>query len=458
MRTPNLARMASQGIKAVMAYSPSAICAPSRAAIFLERHVGVVDCIRGNAVSETNELLPIPGTRPFVSELQRAGYRTGYFGKWGLGVIQGGPWSHGFEAFAGQLYHIEAHTYFPDSYHQFNRGDAPPRVVSDLSQFKVAIPANANSKWNDNNCALVKDSACVHINDVVVASAMKHMASAVGEGKPFLTFIAPTYPHAGKYNSNDKNAIRIAPAKWISPDRVNQKPVVMRGHASQIEQSMDVDVGRVLDYLESNSTLNANTLFIFTSDNGGNMEPPFHKSVFAPTNGLRGAKRNLYEGGIRVPTILRWPGVFPASSVSATPFVLYDLGPTIREIAGLPPAPTTTSTGKPTLSVSMYQVWRTLNDTHLDRPFMQFEMCGAPGQDGQCKMAIVDLRTWQERGRLFKLQQFPGKARKELFDIRKSPRENSQIKNNKQKLSELSKIKDQNRSPFDDVCVLAPQV
>ncbi|KAH9251534.1 hypothetical protein BASA81_010565 [Batrachochytrium salamandrivorans] len=427
MKTPNLARMASQGIRAVMGYSPSAICAPSRASIFLERHVGVVDCIRGNAVSEVNEMLPIPGTLQFVSELQRAGYRTGYFGKWGLGVIQGGPWNHGFDTYAGQLYHIEAHTYFPDSYHQFNLGDVAPRIVSDLDQFKVTIPANVDSNRQS--------------------------------WQAFFTFIAPTYPHAGKYNSNDKNAIRIAPAKWISPDRINQKPLVMRGHASQIEQSMDMHVGQVLDYLESNSTLNTNTLFIFTSDNGANMEPPFHKSIYSPTNGLRGAKRNLYEGGIRIPVILRWPSVFPASTVSATPFVLYDLGPTIREIARLPSAPTNTSTGKPTLSVSMYNVWRTLNDTTLNRPFMQFEMCGLPGKDLQCKMAILDLRTWQAKGKLFKLQQFPGQGkRKELFDLRTNPKESSQIKNNKQVVSELNKIKDQNRSPFNNVCVLAPQV
>jgi arylsulfatase A-like enzyme len=84
--------MASQGIRATMAYSPSALCAPSRASIFQERHLGIVNCIRGNRKSETNELDQQQGVPNFVQELQTAGYDTAYYGKWGLGVVQGGPW------------------------------------------------------------------------------------------------------------------------------------------------------------------------------------------------------------------------------------------------------------------------------------------------------------------------------------------------------------------------------
>lgn len=300
MRTPHLARMASQGIRALMSYAPSAICSPSRAAIFLERHVGVVDCIRGNKVAETQEMLPLGNSLGFVQELKLAGYATGYFGKWGQGAIQGGPWAHGFDTYAGQLFHIEAHTYFPDTYYSFKPGQALPERTRDLEMLKVDIKANQGTVWTDKNCALDPNSACVHINDLVMDHAMDFIAA--NSGKPFFTFISPTYPHAGKYNTGGKE-YREAPSKRISPDRINQTPATMRGHASQLEEHMDKDVGRILDFLEANPEVDKNTLFIFTSDNGANEESPFDKTIYSPTNGLRGAKRDLYDGGLRVPTM-----------------------------------------------------------------------------------------------------------------------------------------------------------
>lgn len=155
---------------------------------------------------------------------------------------------------------------------------------------------------------------------------------------------------------------------------------------------------------------------------------------------------------------MRWPGTFSAGGVSIVPFALYDLGPTFRDIVGLPPAPTHTNDGHPTLSTSMYDVWRTGRfDSVRHREFLQFEMCDEPGNNVRCQNTIIDLRNWEKQGRLFKLIQFPGKTgKKQLFNLRQNPREGFVLRGFNAKKSELNKIKNSHRSAFKDVCVLAP--
>lgn len=139
------------------------------------------------------------------------------------------------------------------------------------------------------------------MNDLAMDKAMRFVDEQQSE-KPFFLVIAPTYPHWGRYNTND-GPTRVAAAKVISPARMKHTPVLLRNYASQVEQHMDRDVGRLLAHLESDSALDANTLFVFTSDNGGDLQPPLSKTIYIPNGGLRGGKRDMYEGGNRVPTM-----------------------------------------------------------------------------------------------------------------------------------------------------------
>lgn len=280
-----------------MSYSASSICAPSRAAIFLERHVGIIDCIRGNAYEATHEL-PNTTAEGFVKTMQRdAGYIAGYFGKWGLGEVRGGPWSVGFDEFAGVLTHREAHVAFPNTVYEFMATrNAIPTSREHVDLLRVTLGVNSLHKWTDSNT-----TNATYFNDYIVDRALQFIQQPREE--PFLVVISPTYPHWAIYNTEDTHTRHFAVTKLITPSRVAQKPVIMRNYASQIEQHLDRDVGRILNLLQRDAKLDANTLFVFTSDNGGDKLSPLDKTIYKPNGGLLGGKFDMYEGGLRVPTM-----------------------------------------------------------------------------------------------------------------------------------------------------------
>lgn len=281
-----------------MSFAASPLCAPSRAAIFLERHVGVIDCIRGNLNSLDHELQPTKHYN-FVQELAAAGYVTALFGKWGVGSKHAAPWKLGFQHFAGHLFQPDAHVYFPNFYYEFT-----PRsnVNEPITRLQVPIPANM---VNPERCKVV-NSTCVHINDLVMDKSLEFLQQREKDKAPFLLVIAPTYPHYGRYTAEDTTFTdkkHGVPTKLVSPNRIQQTPMLLRNYASLLEQHMDRDVGSILDYLQSQPLLDSNTLFVFTSDNGPDNGLQGVKSAFKPAGGLRAGKGSVYEGGLRVPTM-----------------------------------------------------------------------------------------------------------------------------------------------------------
>lgn len=290
IRTPRLDRMAAEGMRFTQAYCGTSVCAPSRCILMTGLHAGHAH-IRANRGIEREGEEPLPaGTFTVARMLQQAGYRTACIGKWGLGgpTSTGAPNRQGFDYFFGYTGHGQAHEYYPD--HLWRNQD---RVPLDGQTYSHDLMVEEALKW-------VRDQ----------------------RERPFFLYLPFTIPHA-RLQVPDLGP--YADDKWTPDTRII---------AAMITR-MDRDVGRLLDLLTELS-LDEKTLVFFASDNGpdrGRTREFFHVS-----GSLRGAKRSMYEGGLRVPMIARWPGHTPAGRVNDEPWAFWDLLVTCAELtgAGLP--------------------------------------------------------------------------------------------------------------------------
>ncbi|SRR6266508_1927296 len=312
-RTPALDRLAKEGVRFTQYYAGSTVCAPSRAALMTGLHTGHTS-IRGNGE------IPLREEDVTVAmALREAGYRTAVIGKWGLG----GPGSSGrtdkkgFDYAFGFLDHRHAHRQFTDHLYRNNE-----RISTDV----------------DHDYA----------NDLFTREATAFISSR--DPRPFFLYLNYTVPHAelrvpddslgpmqGKFPEKPfVNA--AADARPTGPDDISlgyrSQPTPKAAFAAMITR-MDGDIGRLVDRVRA-SGIDARTVVMFISDNGPHQEGGGDPGFFKSSGGLRGIKRDLYEGGIRVPMIARWPGAIPAGSVSAHVWAHWDLFPTLAELAGAP--------------------------------------------------------------------------------------------------------------------------
>ena len=320
IRTPNIDRLAAEGMRFTNAYSGATVCAPSRSTLMSGLHTGHSP-VRANGGGN-----PILAEDVTVAEvLKQAGYRTGCFGKWGLGDIgtSGVPWEQGFDEFFGYLHQLHAHYFYPEY----------------LWKNDEKYPLEGNRR---------DVAAGVYSADVIHEQAMDFLRSHVrqtqalaaqapdGEETPFFLYLAYTPPH-GEYQ---------VPAESAEPYRGKfpEQPIPARGgHAAQPEPyatyagmiaRLDGHVGEVLDALDELG-IAEDTLVIFTSDNGPS--PPNNELELFDSNGpLRGRKGELYEGGIRAPFLARWKGRVPPGSTSDILTSFWDFLPTAAELAEAP--------------------------------------------------------------------------------------------------------------------------
>jgi arylsulfatase A-like enzyme len=300
IQTPNLDKIAAEGIRFTQAYAGSTVCAPSRCALMTGLHTG--HCrVRGNA---RVPLLPEDVT---VAEVLRAaGYRTGIIGKWGLGEPDstGIPNLQGFDYWFGYLNQHLAHNYYPDYLWR--------------NQEKVFFPGNVVEK----NVAVKK---AVYSHDQFTEEALKFIEQ--DRGKPFFLYLAYTIPHAN--NEAGKNGMEV-PSDAPYSDR--PWPRQQKNHAAMITR-MDADIGKLVRRLQE-LKLDDNTIIFFSSDNGPHREGGGDPTFFRSSGPLRGIKRDLYEGGVRVPMIVRWPGRVRPGQVSDQIWAFWDFLPTAAELAG----------------------------------------------------------------------------------------------------------------------------
>ena len=310
--TPNLDRLAGEGMKFTDYYAGCTVCRPSRLALWTGKHMGHTP-IWSNASYQFK-----PEDVTVAELLQGAGYRTGGIGKWAMGGVEtsGFPLENGFDFWMGYLDQGRAHNYYPT--YLWRNGEKYPLEGNVLSKHPQARGRVAEKKvtWSHS---VMTEEAFAFIRE--------------NRDRPFLLHMHWTIPHANNEGGRVSGDGMEVPSYGSYGDR--DWPNTAKGQAAMITW-MDSDVGRLVALLRE-LKIDRNTLVIFTSDNGPHSEGG-HKHEFFDANGpLRGFKRDLYEGGIRVPTIAWWPGVVKPGTTCAEPLANWDFLPTACELAGVDP-------------------------------------------------------------------------------------------------------------------------
>ncbi|MEU5883565.1 sulfatase-like hydrolase/transferase [Spirillospora sp. NPDC047279] len=295
IQTPHLDRLAAEGLRFTDAYSSAAVCAPSRCSLLTGLHSGHAT-VRQNPEGGPQGSLNDKDTT-FAELLRARGYRTALFGKWGFGPERGGQASHpnerGFDEFFGYITHGHAHDYYPA--YLWENGD------------RAEFPENAGDLKGTFAPDLFRDRSVDFIK--------RH------KDEPFLLFFTPNVPHAP---SDAPSTAQYDDRPWPAADK---------GHAAQVTR-LDSYIGTLADTLRK-AGVARDTVLIVTSDNGPHEEGGFDPDLFDANGPLRGYKRNLYEGGVRVPLIAWSPGRIGAGT-SARPTQQTDLLPTLADLAGAP--------------------------------------------------------------------------------------------------------------------------
>ncbi len=306
IKTPNIDRLASEGVRFTQAYAGSTVCAPSRCCLMTGRDTGHAS-VRGNHVPEYG-LKPREIT--VASMLKASGYRTALSGKWGLGGfdMNSHPNDKGFDEFFGYLNQHHAHLSFPDY----------------LWENKTEYFLKEN--WFDQRKKFS--------NDLFTERAIDFIGRQKASN-PFFLYLAYTIPHADNERGQIQNNGIEVPDQGIYTKE--NWPDVERSFAAAITR-MDTQIGDVLAELDRKG-LRENTLIIFTSDNGPHKEGGHDPNFFGSSGAVRGTKRDLYDGGIRVPAIANWRGRIPPGQTSDHAWAFWDFLPTAAELTGTRPPP-----------------------------------------------------------------------------------------------------------------------
>ena len=320
-QTPNLDKMAAGGMLFTQHYSGTTVCAPSRSALMTGQNTGHTP-IRGNKEWQPEGQWPMKAEAVTIAEiLKKVGYTTGAFGKWGLGFVgtEGDPNKQGFDEFYGYNCQRLAHNYYPG--HLWD------------NQQKVEIPENSGDKFE------------VYAPHLIHERALRFIER--NKDKPFFLFYPNVIPHAelllpeenlaefrGKFLP-EKNFKGAEPGSaGFREGSYGTQPESHAAFAAMVTL-LDKQVGEVLAKLKELG-LEKNTLVIFSSDNGPHKEGGADPDFFDSNGPLRGYKRDLYEGGIRVPMIAFWEGKIVAGSKSEHISAFWDFLPTAAELAGVP--------------------------------------------------------------------------------------------------------------------------
>ncbi len=318
IQTPNIDRLADEGMRFTQFYSGTTVCAPSRSALMTGQHTGHT-FIRGNKEIKPEGQYPLADSvQTFAQLLQEAGYVTGAFGKWGLGMVgtEGAPNPKGFDTFFGYNCQRQSHRYYPT--HLWHNDEKVVLAGNDLANKAVYAP------------------------EVIQEQALKFITDH--KDTPFFLFVPTVLPHAELQGPEDEHYRKYENSFDETPHKGNDYgPEATIGGYASVEKPratfaamvsrMDAYVGEILEKLDQLG-LSENTIVIFSSDNGPHLEGGADPKFFNSAGGLRGHKRDLYEGGIRVPFIVKWPGEVQPGSQNDFIGAFWDVMPTFVEIAG----------------------------------------------------------------------------------------------------------------------------
>ena len=348
--TPNIDRLAAQGMRMTAAYAGSPVSAPSRACLMTGQHTGHTH-VRGNREHWSGRVeygrnvdYAVSGQEPYdtahaiLPELMRAvGYTTGLFGKW-AGGYEGSvstPDKRGIDEFYGYICQYQAHLYYPNFLNHYSRQRGDKGVEREVMEQNIG-----HDMYGDDY-----DNRRQYSADLIHQRAMEWLARQE-EGKPFIGFLTYTLPHAELRQPDDsllqRFRGRLLPERTYRGDSGSRYNATSEAHAqfAAMITRLDAQVGEIMQLLDERG-LADNTVVIFTSDNGPHEEGGADPDYFNHDGMFRGLKRSTHEGGIRIPFIVRWPRHIAAGSESDFPFAFYDLLPTFLDMAGMASVTTT---------------------------------------------------------------------------------------------------------------------
>ena len=392
-QTPNIDSLALNGLRFTQCYSGTTVSAPSRSCLITGTHSGHTP-IRGNLELDPEGQFPLPkGSASIFQDLKQAGYTTGAFGKWGLGFIgsTGDPQAQGVDRFFGYNCQLLAHSYYPD--HLWDNGT---RIELDTD-----LPYGTG----------------VYAPDLIHQKALAFLDDAVAEGKPFFMWYPTTIPHAELIVPEDSIMQHFRGRYPETPYKGTDSGPFFRkgGYCSQehphaafaaMVSRLDAYVGDIVRHLKELGVYD-NTLIIFASDNGPHKEGGADPDFFDSNGPWRGYKRDVYEGGIRVPMIVSWKGHVQAGTESSFACSFWDLMPTFRELTGL-------ATTENLDGVSLLPLWegRSGQKEH-DYLYFEFQELGGRQavREGPWKLVHLDIRSDAPRFELYNLDEDPGETR-----------------------------------------------
>ena len=313
IRTPHLDKLAKSGVQFNRFYSGNAVCAPSRCCLMTGKHPGHA-AVRDNREQKPEGQFPLPASEITLTELlKKQGYATALMGKWGLGPFgsSGDPMKRGFDLFYGYNCQRHAHSHYPTYLYRNSE--------------RFELPGNNGLTGTQYTHDLFEKEALQFIQDQ--------------KEKPFLLYLPFIVPHVAVQVPEDslneyRGKLGDDPA-YDGKKGYRVHPAPHAAYAAMVTR-LDRTVGRIVEQLQK-LKLDENTIIFFTSDNGPTHNVGGADSTFFESAGkLRGLKGSLYEGGIRVPMLVSWPGTIKPNQTCEKPFALWDLLPTICDVTGTP--------------------------------------------------------------------------------------------------------------------------
>ena len=417
IKTPRIDQLAAEGMRFTQCYSGNAVCAPSRCVLMTGKHPGHA-IVRNNKSTKPEGQYPIPADEVTIAELLKgAGYQCGAFGKWGLGNVPstGNPNKQGFDRFFGYNCQAHAHSYYPATL--WSDSEIFPLKNDPPVPGHASLPKGADSS-SPASYDIFKgtDYAPDRINEQALAFIKKN------KDKPFFLYYPTVIPHVALHVP-DEDLKPYLDQKWNDPPFVRAKGYGYTPHftpraayAAMITK-LDTYVGRILDLL-SELDLEKDTLVVFTSDNGTtHLKDEVDYDFFESVKPLRGLKGSLYEGGIRVPLIVKWPGKVAAGSTSDFRTGFEDWLPTLAGLAGLAGVADKVPETVDGIDISP----ALLGKSTRDREFLYREFTGYGGQQA------VWMGPWKgiRQGMLQKKNKNPLKT--ELYNLKKDISESNDL-------------------------------
>lgn len=409
IRTPYIDSLAANGVQFMQHYSGSTVSAPSRAVLLTGKHTGH-SAIRGNfgrrAPDGTVYDYTLPAEEVTLGEQFRAaGYTTAITGKWGMGSEsdEGSARNQGFDYFFGYQTHMDAHKAYP------------------------------KHLWE--NTTKIQLDGTQYADEMITQRALDFIERSAAGDRPFFLYYTTALPHAEL----------LLPEEEIDPfkGKFKETPYVGNWYGSQpnpraafaaMVTRVDRNVGRIVELLRQKGELE-NTIIVFTSDNGTHQEGGHDPNYFNSNSLYHGIKRDLYEGGIRTPMIISWPGMVRPGSVSYHVSAFWDFMPTFSEIIGVP-------TPEGIDGISMVPEL-TGNGKQAEHDYLYWEFHEEGGKQavlrGNWKLLRLDVKHTQSA---------PEKVRYELYDLGRDPKELRNVAAQyPDKVKELRGIMDGARTP-----------